>query len=220
MNSNTIAGYIGGTKRNQIASFALASAAESAILVNTDTGTTAAILTVPQGNAIVGSITPLGPNANSAIIGPLGGVIVQTGNANNEAPWFSTSSFDLGRIFVVTVVGTVATGTGATNTISLYQGTSSAVIGTAGNVLSTLSVPVSTTGNFIFTTTLRWDVTSAVLVGSFTGQVANGTPSAVAVLTHTPAVTTAAGLSFLLSATGGAASSGTIAVSEFYINQG
>lgn len=219
MNANTVAGWSGGTKRNQIASLTLTAATESAIQLNTDTGTTAVILAIPQGNAIVGSNSPLGPNTNPAILVPAGGPMVVNGNAGNEAPWFNSSSFDLGRAFVVTVVGTVATGTGATNTITLYQGTSSAVIGTAGNVLSTLSVAVSTTGNFSFTTTVRWDATSAVLVGNFTGQVANGAPSAVAALTHTPAVTTAAGLSFLLSATGGAGSSGTIAVTEFYINQ-
>jgi len=219
MNANTIVGYINGTKRNQIAALTLTALTESAILVNTDTGTTAAVLAIPLQTAVLGSAQSLGPNGNQANLAQFGGTLVSTGDAGTEAPYFNSSSFDLGRPFRVRVSGTYATSAGAANPVILYLGTSGAIVGTLGNRLSTLSLTAASTGNFIFDTYIRWDSVTAAVSGYYTGQSGNAAPAALTFLTNAVAATTPAALSFVLSVNAGAASVGTVTVSEFSISQ-
>ena len=56
-NTNTVlGGYAGsGTLRNQFPTQAVATATETALVVNTDTGTVTALVTVPVGGVILGA---------------------------------------------------------------------------------------------------------------------------------------------------------------------
>jgi hypothetical protein len=76
--------------------------------------------------------------------------------------------------------------------------------------------------NFLIEATLTWDVTSGVLSGFYTGNVAGGTTSQFVSTTVVPNVVgsvTSAGLSFLASVTLGNAASSTVQVKEFTIDR-
>src|SRR6267378_7992671 len=99
MNANTINGFFGGTGRNQIGLQTLAATTETELKVNQDAGANnaIAILTVPQGNEILGVSNPLNPNANASILGLDRGS--QFGRGLGEgAPYFSTTAFDLAKL--------------------------------------------------------------------------------------------------------------------------
>jgi hypothetical protein len=222
MNANTIVSYQGGTGRNQILSQTLATATETLFLVGTDTGTATAILTVPSGG-VTGASAPLDPNANSSITGNDYGR--QYGRPNGTAaPWYSSTSFDLGRPFKVRIIGTGTAAANAGNTliINLYAGTtvtSGNLVATTGAALATVSAaPLS----FFVEAELEWSLALTSLTGSQTANLNyNGTqqytvPKAAA---NVVTITTAAGLQFVASAKWGNAVGGTIAVTEFSIEQ-
>ncbi len=227
MNANTIVSFVGGTGRNQIGLQTLASTTETEFKVNQDAGANNAIavLTVPQGNEILGSSNPLNTNANAAILGLDRGS--QFGRGLGEAsPWYSTTAFDMksnGVSFRLRLSGffTAAANAGNTLLFKIYSGTSK-----GGTVIAThtaVATASAASGNFVFEVDLQWDSTTQVLVGNqrwrinYNGtQVANGF-GAGAVLTNAASVTTLAGLTFCATATWGNAVGGTVQVNEFAI---
>jgi len=215
-NVNTINVIGNGTKRNQIPSYTI-STTETAFAVTTDTGTNPLTIAVPLQNAILGSSNGNGPNGNAAILVP------PFGPGNNipdgvNAPYFNSSSFDLGRPFNVRLIGTCANGAGGITTVYIYCGAST-VVGTAGNRIASIAIPISTTGNFYLTAQVRWDATTAAVSGYYSGQVANGTPVGATALTNAVAAAAPANLTFVASAVGAAGATGTIQLAEFSLEQ-
>lgn len=224
MNFNTINGFVGGTGRNQIPLQTLATVTETAFTVNTDSGTgVTAIVGIPAGAGITGSESPLDVNANAAGLIQNSSLLIGRGVAR---PQFTSKAFD-GRPFKVRLYGTGAAVTNAGNTLllTLYSGTTSAVVGTAGNVVAvTSAVATATTHplNFMLEATFLWDSTVQTLQGWYTYSINyNGTTTFVttAALTHNTAVTTIASAKFLATATWGNAVGGTIQVNEFSVER-
>jgi len=220
MNVNTITGFINGTKRGQLPSLVLASVTETAVPVNTDTGTTPAILSIPLQTAVLGSSTGLGPNGNSAILVPSGGSSMSIPDGIN-APYFNSSSFDLSRPFNIRLIGTATSVTGTSNgpTFKLYQG--GVVTGTA---FASQAIVAATTAaiRFYINVACYWDATSQNLSGVISGNYSvAGTTSliTIAALTSIGSLTSPSALSFVPSVTWGAAAGGTLNVSEFSIEQ-
>lgn len=223
MNANTIVSYQGGTGRNQILPQTLASVTETLFQVQTDSGTpTTAILTIPSGE-ITGASAPLDPNANAAITGNDYGR--QYGRPNGTAaPWYSTTSFDFGRPFKVRIVGsgTAVANAGNSIIINLYAGTTA----TAGNLIATTGAALATATAaslaFFVEAELNWSSALGSLSGSQTANINyNGTqqytvPKAAA---HVVSIASVSGLQFVASAVWGNAVGGTIAVTEFSIEQ-
>lgn len=225
MNANTIFGLYGGTGRDQIASQVLATTTETEFKINQDAGASNAIavLTVPQGNEILGSSKPLNPSANAAISGIDRGSQFGRG-LGEQAPWYSNTAFDkakfgLGFRLVFSGFGSSVANGANTLQFKIYSGSSKAgtVIAqnTAFNTFSTASL------NWNFSVDLDWDSTTQVLVGTqrfhinYNGtQVTNGF-SAGAILTNAASVTTLAGLTFCATATWANAVGGTLQVNEF-----
>jgi len=218
-NVNTIICYNNGTKRGQIAPSTLAVGTETAVVVNTDTGTTALFLQVPLQTAILGSSSGIGPNGNAAILVP------PFGTGNNipdgvNAPYFNSSSFDLGRPFTIKMIGTAlpVAGTGNSLAIKLYQGTTTAVIGGTSFVAPTAIVGATAVNlRFYISVTCYWDSVSQVLTGTLSGQtVTNGTATAISPVAATSitGITSPAGLSFLPTVTWGNAVGGLVTFSE------
>lgn len=225
-NVNTIQGFIGGTKRNQIPSLVLAAITETALPVNTDTGTTSALLAVPLQNAIVGSSTGLGVNGNPAILVPPYGPTNSIPDGIN-APYFNSSSFDSGRPFTLRLIGTGSAAANAGNTlqIKIYQGTS-ATIGSDTAFVTAIpnTFATASAANLRFEIYVRcqWDSTSNTLTGVLSGSTLyNGTSALIATATATvlTSLTTPSTLSFLPSVAWGNAVGGTINVSEWSIDQ-
>lgn len=224
MNLNTIAGYVGGTKRNQIPSLVLAAVTETALPLNTDTGTTAALLAVPTQTAILGSTNGLGVNGNASILVPPGGATNSIPDGAN-APYFNSSSFDSGRPFILKLYGTGAAVTGGGNSliVKIYQGTS-ATLGSDTIFVTGPTIAAATTGNIRFTISVqcKWDSTSNTLSGVVSGDyMYAGTNTLITTATATviTGLTSPASLSFLPSITWGNAAGGTINVSEWSIEQ-
>lgn len=222
MNSDSIAWYVGGTARNQVASQTLASVTETLVLVNTDSGTTAALLKVPLQTDILGSGTPNQYHGiNQAILMP------QRGRSdpftNVSAPYFTSDSFD-GRPFQFQVVGVGSAAANAGNTLilAMYQGTS-ATIGSDNKIAanSALATASAASLNFIMTANIIWDSSSQSLGGYF-NQVINyngtSTYASHAALTDVTSLAAASSLSFGFSVKWGNAAGGTIAVKEMSIN--
>lgn len=229
MNANTILGFNGGTGRNQIGLQTLASVTETEFRVNTDNGTGAiAVLTVPQGNEILGASNPLNQSASAAITGLDRGS--QFGRGLGElAPWYSTTAFDmksggLGFKLRLSGFGTVVANGANTILLKIYSGSTK-----GGTVISSNSTGMaSVTGaslNFVFELDLTWDSTQQVLGGFqrymivYNGTFVNGVTgfSAGIPLAANAAVTTLAGLTFCASAQWGNAAGGSIQVNEFVL---
>jgi len=225
MNANTIFALYGGTGRDQIASQTLASTTETEFRINQDAGASNAIavLTVPQGNEILGSSKPISLNANASISGPDRGTQYGRGLGEN-APFYNNTSFDLakgGLPFRLSLSGFGSAVANAGNTLvfKIYSGSTK-----GGTVIATNTAVATASAaslNFKFIVDLQWDSTTQVLVGTqrfninYNGtQVANGF-SAGAVLANAASVTTLAGLTFCATATWGNAVGGTIQVNEF-----
>ena len=225
MNVNTIAGYINGTKRNQIQTLTLASTVETALPLTTDTGTTSAILAVPQQTAILGSSNGLGPNGNAAILVPPYGVGNNIPDGVN-APYFNSSSFDLGRPFTIKLIGTgsAAANAGNTLTIKIYQGTS-ATLGSNtlfATPMSAIATASAANLRFYLSLTCFWDSTTQILTAQQSGSyLYNGTNTLISAtaVTALTGVTTSSALSFVPSVTWGNAVGGVISVSEFSLEQ-
>lgn len=227
MNANTFtaigAGYPAGHPF-QLASQTLASTTETAFLFSNGN---AAIIAVPTQNAIVGSYTPMDPNANAALLADVYGAMSERRYLAGR-PYFTSTSFDLDRPFRLRLCGRGAAVTGGGNTLTLnvYQGTSTSVVGTAGNIVATSgAVAMATTHPFGFymTVTMAWDSMSQALYGTFDGAVlynaTTQTTIASTALSHVVSVPTYTGLSFLVTATWGAAAGGTTVMSEMSLEQ-
>jgi hypothetical protein len=225
MNANTIVSFQGGTGRNQIGLQTLASTVETEFKVNQDAGANNAIavLTIPQGNEILGSSNPLNINANSAILGNDRGSQFSRG-LGEQSPWFSNTAFDMAKFGVSFRLRLSAFYTAVANAanslvIKIYSGSTK-----GGTVIATntaVATASAASGNLVFEVDLQWDSTTQALVGNQrfrinynATQVTNGF-SAGAILTNAASVTTLAGLTFCASATWGNAVGGTIQVNEF-----
>ena len=229
-NTNTIAALFGpGTGRNQINVLTLASTAETVFAIGTDTATTTATatLTVPSGNTgntLVGSGSPVEFNQNSAISSQSYG---RKTSVFTEAPWFSSTTFDVGRPFKLRVAGvasaTKTTVTTVTNTVqvNLYAGTAVTAtykIATLTAGLSNSSTTAALTGQFYLEAIVQWDSTTQTLSGFFDGNVGN-TATAQTALSNQVAVTSASKLIFTPSGVFGHAEGGSITISEFAVDQ-
>lgn len=222
-NTNTIVGFIGGTKRGQIQPLTLTAVTETAFPLTTDTGTTAAVIAIPLQTAVLGSSNGLGPNSNPAILVPPGGSLQSIPDGIN-APYFNSSSFDVSRPFNVRIIGTAASLVGTTNgpTLKLYQGTAGSVLG--GTAFATQAIASATTANirFYLNVACYWDSVSQVLAGVLSGNyTVAGTTTVIAntALTSVTALTSPAALSFVPSVTWGNAVGGTLTVAELSIEQ-
>lgn len=69
-NTNSVAGYSGnGSQRNQFATQTVSTTTETALVVNTDTGTATAFIVAPTVGPILGASAKLDINANQAVVG-------------------------------------------------------------------------------------------------------------------------------------------------------
>ena len=222
MNFNTISGFIGGTGRNQIKSQTLAATTETEFAVNTDTaGTTAiAVLSIPTGSGKGGTVNPLGPDVNQALLSATGR---QGRPFNSPQPSHNSGSFDNGRMFSIRLAGLATPASNAANTLTLkiYSGTSKS--GT--NIVTTgalTGMETSTAaGAFVVETQLIWDSTSGIINGQFWYLLNGATPNyhVWAVNSAVTGAVTLANMSFCASAQWGNAAGGVIAVSEFSLSQ-
>jgi len=165
MNSNTIKSfsqsYPTGSAFALPASFTTTSSTETAFLLSNGSP---AIITLPQGTEILGSQSPMDPNANQSKVFGSGRSAAWAGET---APYFNASSFN-GRPFrvrasgVVTGGGTTATSIAAT--IAVYAGNITTV--TSGTKFATLSSG-ATLGNvsahWAYEGTYLWDSLSSTL---------------------------------------------------------
>lgn len=213
-----------GTGRFQINALSLTSTTETVFVVSTDTATITnpAVLTVPTGNTgntLVGSGSPTEFNQNPAISSQAYGRKATLG-VGTEAPFYSATTFDVGRPFRLRVVGnaTLNAGTGNTVAIAIYVGTSSTTSSDVKIAALTAGGAPSTSCNFLLEAVVQWDSTSQVLGGYYVGQIAN-TLTAQHALASAASVTTASNLSFVASGTFGNAGGGTINISEFSCEQ-
>lgn len=225
-NFDTIALLKGpGTGRGQINALTLTATTETVFVVSTDTaGTTnAAVLTVPSGvptgAALVGSGSPMEFNQNSAYSFQSYGRKSMIG-VGTEPPYFSSTTFDVGRPFRLRVVGdaTLNAGTGNTVVVSIYQGTSTTTTNDTKIAILTAGGAPSTSFNFFLEAFVQWDSVSQVLGGAYVGQCGN-TFTAQHALTNAASVTQAANLTFVISGTFGNAGGGTINIAEFSCEQ-
>ena len=218
--------------RGQLVNLVLASTTETAFSVATDTGTTVAVLTVPTGvtpvltglpagsGVLVGSGSPMEFNLNRAISGQGIGRKGMGVGIGTPAPFYSPTTFDMGRAFRVRIVGQCAINAGASNTVALnlYVGTSATLASdTKVAALGAGGTP-STSVNFVLETFLQWDSTTLTLGGYYQGQCGN-TFTAQHALSNAASVTSAAGLTFVASAVFANAGGGTCVISEFSIEQ-
>lgn len=225
MNSNTILGYINGTKRGQIPAFTLTSVTETLLPAATDTGTAPAFIAVPQQNAILGATNGLGPNGNAAILVQPFGVVNNTPDGNN-APYYNSGSFDLGRPFVLKLIGTAVSVAGASNalTVKIYNGTS-ATLGSNTIFTTPITALAAVTAvnlRFYVSVTCFWDSVSQTLTGNISGQTVDAGTSALIAAATTSTITgltSPAALSFVPSITWGAANGGTVNISEWSLEQ-
>lgn len=230
-NVNTIAALFGpGTGRNQINTLTLAATTDTVFSMGTDTVGTTVVATlvvptgVPAGANLVGSGSPVEFNQNAAITSQSNGRKV---SVFTEPPFFSSTTFDAGRPFILRVAGVASvaptTVTASPNTVlvNIYNGTAVTATYkiaalTAG--ISNASTTVTATGQFFIEATVQWDATTQTLSGLFQGQVGN-TAKAPAALSNQVAVTSAAKLIFTPSAVFGSAAGGSVSISEFSCEQ-
>ena len=226
-NSNTVlGGYAGnGTTRNLFpVTQAVATATETALVINTDAGTTAALVTVPSGGKILGSTNPFDTNANAAILSRSGREYgLPNGETNDQ---FSSSSWD-GRQFRIRLSGVASLGLTQTAIFYLYNGATT-VVGTAGNriALTGSAYPGAGTAalpaNFMIEFTGLWDPTSQILSGYYTANIANGSTSqftTTTVITNVQTSVAAAGLTFCASVKLANSTASTVSVREFVVEK-
>ena len=231
-NPATVAGItVNGTAKNQFpVTQTVATTNETAFVINTDAGTTTYFLVAPGAGSVLGSATGFDINANPAVIErsareyglPSGETNDQFSSSNSSG---AIGSWD-GRPFKVRVcgVGNAGANAGQTLIVNLYQGTSTTlgsdkIIGTTGSAYATAAGGAF---NFLVEATLTWDLTSGVLSGWYTGNIAFATTSQFVGPTVVPNVVTSvtqSGLSFLASLKLGNAASSTISVREFVIDK-
>jgi hypothetical protein len=222
-NVNIIAGYFGGTGRNQILSQTLAATTETEFKVGVDSGatTTIAVLSMPTQTQILGSQSPLDQTANPALSNSGFSRLSYFGDSN---PPFNSGVFDNSKPFLVRIAGVATPASNAGNTLAviLYLGATKS--GTA--LATTAAVPqasTTTAKGFIMEAQLLWDSTSQAVTGQYWFSLP-GTSGTVYSTWKTlaaagSAVTSPAGLTFCASATWGNVAGGVVAVSEFSISQ-
>ena len=223
-NTNSVAGVTqSGTLRNQFPTQTVAATTETALLLNTDSGTATCFIIAPSGGEIYGARAPRDVNANPAITARSGREYgVPSGEANDL---FSSSSWD-GRPFKVRICGIGNAGANAAQTllVNLYQGTS-ATLGSDVKIASTGAALATVAGGafqFYIEARLLWDSGTGLLTGSFDADIAFGSSQQYTVtkaILAVPTAVTTAGLSFLASLTLGNAASSTITVREFIIDK-
>jgi hypothetical protein len=226
MNTNCVAGYIGGTGRNQLASVLTAANTETSIKVGADSGTNAiAVLTVPQPSAKIGSSNPLSTEANPALLTMGGRLGLRYQYAGR--PGFTTASFDKGRPFLVRLAGTIKSAASAADiaiVFNLYSGTFGGTCTAIGTTVANALNTVTNTYAFILEAQLVYNSAYATnnLNGQFWYWVGGSTASY-----NTWAATTTASVATLatnlFTATyawaGAGATGGTVSPSEFSISQ-
>ena len=233
-NSNTIpGGYAGwGTLRNQFPVQTVATATETALVVNTDAGTATALVTVPTGvtaatsstsvSGVLGAQAAFDANANASITRRSGREYGNPSGVSNDQ--FSSNSFNaLG--FKIRLSGYASLGATQTAIVYLYNGAAT-VVGTSGNRvgLTGSAYPgggTSTTpSNFLLEFNGLWDPTSQILSGWYTANIANGSTSqftAPTVITNVQTSVTAAGLTFCAGLKLANTTSSTIQLREFVV---
>src|SRR5271157_522904 len=230
-NANSVSGYAAsGTIRNTFPTQTVATATETILLLNTDTGTTSALLTLPgvvatgPVVAALGSQVGLDANANTSSIDRSAREYgLPFGNSNDQ---FFSSSWD-GRPFKVRIEGIASLGATQTAIFYLYLGATSGVGTSTNRVGNTGSAYPGggtslTPSNFLIEATLLWDVTSQVVSGWYTANISNGTTSQFVTTTVSTNVFTsiaASGLTFFASVKLANATSSTITVREFVIDK-
>ena len=224
-NLNSLAGFSGsGTLRNQFPTQTVASATEAALVVNTDTGTATALVTVPTGGQIYGATAGLDINANPAVTDRSYYITgLPSGESNDQ---FNTSSWTA-RAFKVRLSGTASLGATQTAIFYLYNGAAT-VVGTAGNRVAGTGAAFPSGGtstlpsNFWLEFTGVWDPTLQSLSGFYTANVANGSTSqftTTTVITNVQTSVTAAGLTFCAGVKLANTTSSTITISEFVVDR-
>lgn len=226
-NLNSVYGFASpGTTRNTFPAQAIAATAETILTIGTDTGTANYFLVAPSGGQIYGSNSGIDPNGNPSIIDRSNYITgLPSGESNDQ---FNSTSWS-GRRFKVRITGTGTAGHNGAQTvlINLYQGTSAtlgsdSIIATTGAAYAVAQGATNVNFDFSIEATLQWSVGSQLLSGFYTANVAGGTTSQIktpTVLANLPAVTSAAGLSFLATVTMGNAAASTIQISEFLIDR-
>lgn len=221
-NANTILGgfYGSGSTRNLFPSpQTVATATETQLVVNTDTGTTQAFIVLPTGGSVYGASSPVDVNANGSITDRSGREYGQPSGETSDQ--FSLESWN-GRPFYIRLygIGNAGANAGQTLQINLYQGTSTTVA-TNAHVATTGTGLAAVAGgafNFYIEAKLAWDNTSQILSGSYTANIAFGTVSqftAPTAITAVGTTITAAGLSFIPTLKLGNAASSTITLKQF-----
>ena len=228
-NSDTIAALFGvGTGRNQIQALTLATTAETIVAIGTDTSTTSpATLVVPSSNAantLVGSGSPVDFNQNAAISSQSYG---RKNAVFTPPPFFSNSTFDLGRPFRLrvqgnaTVLPTTVTASPNTLLVNIYNGTAitatyKITAMTAG--ISNASTTANLTGQFYIEALVQWDSVTQTISGVYDGNIGN-TIKAQTALTNQVAVTAASKLIFTPTVVFGSGAGGTVNIVEFAVDQ-
>ena len=222
MNSNTFAGFVGGTGRNQLLSQSLSAVTETEIRIATDNAAGAiAVLTIPTGTAIAGSASPLDYSDNAALIN-------RTGRTYGR-PWASgqpahnSKSFDSGRPFLIRFAGVVTPASNASNSLNfiLYNGTTKGGTSLAATGALTGTETSVQAGSFILEAQLQWDSVSGLLGGSYWYQVLAGATASYNTWKATSLVSgvTLATLNFCVSTTWGNSAGGVVVPSEMSISQ-
>jgi hypothetical protein len=122
-----------------------------------------------------------------------------------------------GNSFILRLVGTATGGTSATLQLAFRVGS---LTGTkfATFTVSGAAIPVGG-GNFDVQARLTWDSVSGLVNGTISGQT-NNTLTSAAAITQLTGITAASGLSFVATATFGAAlATNTVTISEFVVDQ-
>lgn len=225
---NVIAAYFGGTARNQVGSLSAATlaATETAIGVNTDSGTAVtAVLSIPTQTVIQGSYTPIDQSTNPAI---LNAGFNRTGYQFDSNPPYNSGSFDNGKPFLIRIAGLVTpvSNAGNTFTVKIYQGSAISggtptptVIANSGAITGYESSTAA--GSFVMETQCMWDSTLGKVNGQMWWIFNAATPAYNTWQKNTAvsAVVTASQLNFCASVQWGNAAAGIVAISEFSVSQ-
>jgi len=228
---STFAAIYAGTGRNQIPAQVLSTTTETIVLMNTDTGTTPAVLSVPTGvpgtTTGVGSASPLNTSGNPAIISK-SGRFYGPPIGSTDQPFHGPNAFN-GVPFVLRVNGLFTSGVASNDLkISLYLG-SSATIGSDSVISAALTTGTSgnfgaVSGKFSASFKLMWDITTGKLDGvieSGSFIVPAGVAATVVGGTAVTEVSAAAvsNLQFVVSSKWNASNAGnTVQVTEFSLS--
>lgn len=214
MNSNTIVGLQGGTKRNNLLAVTGIATAATILTMGTDAGSSVnAFMQIPTQTNVVGNFGPLGPNINQSLT-DAGFTIGQS--PVMPSPPFNSGSFD-GRPFRVRVSGGAVAGSASnTITIAILQNTSAVLAGanTIASFAAGGAALAAANYNFQLDATCIWDSVSQKLV-AVPGGVVAGT-----VVTNTATTATGVALpgTFLVaSITFAAGAANTVTPVEFSI---